>query len=154
MKKKCQECGVMFEIKWKRNPNKYCSKKCLYKVTSRTQRIVALTDNPMWKNGVAKKVQESRKNNGTYYFGENHPNWKRGYWFQQGYKVIENLIETNGKKVSEHRKIMQDYLGRKLLSNEVVHHKNENRSDNRIENLELLTSSEHSKLHWKIRKLN
>jgi hypothetical protein len=53
-----------------------------------------------------------------------------------------------GKSViDEHRKIMQDFLGRKLKRNEVVHHIDDDPRNNNLENLKLMTLEEHSRLH-------
>lgn len=56
------------------------------------------------------------------------------------------VITVNGKQVREHRHLMEMYLGRKLDRNEHIHHINGNSLDNRIENLQVLTNSEHQKL--------
>lgn len=60
------------------------------------------------------------------------------------------LITVNGKKVRAHRHIVEQYLGRKLLPCEHVHHKNKDPLDNRIENLEVICSREHMCLHKQI----
>lgn len=46
-----------------------------------------------------------------------------------------------------HRIVMENHLGRLLNSNEVVHHKDGNKFNNDISNLELLTVSEHTTMH-------
>lgn len=57
------------------------------------------------------------------------------------------LVLPGNIRISEHRYIMEQYLGRSLRTDEHVHHRNENGRDNRLENLELLTNVEHALRH-------
>lgn len=80
----------------------------------------------MWKiEGIV------RKGKYEYAIVRNHPSAsKRGY-------------------VLHHRILIENSTGRLLQPNEIVHHKNGNGRDNRLENLQLLTTTEHRSLHAK-----
>ncbi len=68
-----------------------------------------------------------------------------------GYLEVFLGVDTVGGNgyYSHHRYVVEQSIGRKLKSGEHVHHKNRNREDNRIENLEVLSSSEHMSRHGK-----
>lgn len=51
--------------------------------------------------------------------------------------------------IFEHRVMMEIELGRYLLPEEIVHHKNEVKHDNRIDNLVLMDRGEHTTIHHK-----
>jgi hypothetical protein len=55
---------------------------------------------------------------------------------------------SNSSYISYYRYLMEDKIGRKLGIDEVVHHINLNHADNRIENLRIMSRSEHGKLQY------
>lgn len=81
--------------------------------------------------------------------GDLHPNWRRGFTIStNGYKhVLTSDPDRTNRYEAEHRRVMAEVLGRPLTSDEVVHHINRNKTDNRPENLEVLSRQEHAALH-------
>jgi hypothetical protein len=57
-------------------------------------------------------------------------------------------IKVNGKKIDEHRYVWMQANG-PIPKGMVIHHKNEDTHDNRLENLEMMTLKEHTSLHFK-----
>lgn len=79
-------------------------------------------------------------------------NWKGGFAINsQGYKLIKVYTHPNRNKdnyIREHILVVEKYLGRYLKPHETVHHINENKLDNRSENLYLFPfPSAHDKYH-------
>ena len=72
-------------------------------------------------------------------------------WFNgEGYLVTYQPNNPNARKdgsILQHRAVMAEVLGRPLKEHEIVHHRNGIRTDNRPENLELLTRATHPTGH-------
>lgn len=81
----------------------------------------------------------SRECSKKLFSGKNSYHWKGGIHRMiskaHGYVVLD--LRDDGIRITEHRYVMEKYLGRPLRPFESVHHKNGIRTDNRIENLEL-----------------
>lgn len=61
--------------------------------------------------------------------------------------VPEHPSATENGYVLEHRIVMENHLGRLLKKEEVVHHKDGNRKNNHIDNLEVLSNNYHAAMH-------
>lgn len=82
-----------------------------------------------------------------YTLHKENPTWfkfKGGTIDEKGYRRIHI-----GRRVykREHILVVEKSLGRNLFPNEVIHHINGNKVDNRLENLQLLTKKIHDAWH-------
>jgi len=111
------------------------------------------------KKARAKQIftEETRAKMSKAQRGSKNYFWKGGrYQSIKGYILIwkPDHPKTNNKGyIYEHRLIMEKHIGRYLTKDEVVHHKNGIKNDNRIENLKLFSSnSEHIGEEFRIKR--
>lgn len=131
----CNRCGVYFykPNAWVRKvKNNYCSRKCY------------------GESRVGMKLSEAtKKKMSDRHRGELNHEWKGGrYVGKDGYVKVRDI--ESKKYIREHQLVMEKHIGRKLVKGEVVHHINQVKTDNRLENLRLMSISEHMKLHRRI----
>lgn len=78
-------------------------------------------------------------------------NWEISKIVKKGnylYAVVKNHPKASKfGYVLLHRIIMENHLQRELASDEIVHHKDENKFNNSIENLEVMLKKEHNRYH-------
>ena len=102
--------------------------------------------NPEKLKEIKKKIGEASK--GRIQGMEKHPSWKGGRYIdsRDGYVFVRKkdaIGMRNDGYIVEHRYIMEKFLKRPLTPLEEVHHKNGVKTDNRIENLELVVKKFH-----------
>lgn len=80
--------------------------------------------------------------------GDKNPNWKGGRWKDERGYIRIPTVPGSDAYVYEHRLIMERIIGRKLKKQEIVHHINGDKSDNKKRNLSLLPNEKsHRCLH-------
>ncbi len=84
-------------------------------------------------------------------------NWKGGTYICGGYvkvKVKSHPMADKRNYVLLHRLVMENYLGRYLREDEYIHHKDGNKLNNDISNLELVYPEQHAKEHYTERNID
>ena len=115
----CERCGTEFIGYPSHGKARFCSKSC-----------------------GAKSAQHNRQTPAQGK-GSQHYQWKGGRFLNKaGYVMVwmpdhPDLVGTKRKYVLEHRLVMEQHLGRCLAKDERVHHKDGNRQNNDLANLEL-----------------
>ena len=113
----CALCGVIF------TPGRKCSEAQFCTVLCQRRRQAWINSQRVW-------TAESRKKLGDT---------------QRASRPTRGYRKVGGRH--EHRSVAESMLGRSLMSNEIVHHRDGNKSNNSPDNLEIMTQSEHCKEH-------
>ena len=106
---------------------------------------------------INKQGKPARFKNGHNSKGKNNYSWNGGKRLDyRGYVLVYSPGHPHAHNnfVLEHRLIMEKILDRTLEDFELVHHINADRTDNRPENLKLMTNSEHISHHHKGKKVS
>jgi len=123
---------------------RYCSQKCM----GLSNKTAIIKSCPNCGKEFETTRAECCSNKCAYEYKIKTGSTKRsGFWYENGYKV---LYVEGDNHIMEHINNMEIHIGRKLEKNEVVHHINLDRLDNRIENLKLMARGEHASYHRKL----
>ena len=107
---------------------------------------------PQISGGLKGRIPWNRGTHGLMGLRSKHPSWKGGRRIDKnGYVRVYSPNHPRADKpgyVKEHRIVMEKHLNRYLTREEHIHHINGDKTDNRIDNLQIVSSSEHNKVHF------
>jgi len=141
--KSCVTCGKQF-LGQKHN-SKYCSMKCMGVDRSKQPIICKKCGKKFRAQGTKRKYCS----NACYYSVDRHTG-RQNEVIKKGYRLIYCPNHPNCDikgYYPEHRLIIENSIGRILFWEEIVHHINHNKLDNRIENLKIMNRGAHKWLH-------
>lgn len=141
----CAFCGkdvtrYPSQIKGKRAV--FCSRPCAAKYSRKDLNPEKYAEYRDFTNNAARFSELARKNNPTKMTPEVREklrNARLGAGEGKGYGKLYGKLE--------HRAVVEQALGRELRSDEVVHHKDGNKRNNTLDNLQVMTQAEHTRLH-------
>ena len=98
------------------------------------------------------ELPDGRGKHGKHRRASAHPRWnERPSLDSQGYVLLRvgksHPLASVAGYAREHDVVMVAAIGRALTKHEMVHHINGDKTDNRLDNLELMTRSEHTAIH-------
>jgi hypothetical protein len=145
-------CSEVFRQRARGGRRKYCSRRCRDRILKRQQRATGWVpshkrdsqprcavegcEKPKFSLDVCQMHYQRVKTHGEP--GSADSKRRPGEWRVSAEGYLYRFAD--GAKQLQHRVVLEQALGRALLPHETVHHKNGDRADNRIENLELWSS--------------
>lgn len=145
IKRTCEICRRIFHVHAryiKARPARFCSSYCRNTFFARI---------PIWTKCLSCKKPVKGQKSCSKKYCSLQCYWNRLRSLYASKKERGRYIYTktdDGRRIYVHRFLMEKKLGRKLSSKEIVHHKNGNRSDNRIANLGVISQNEHIREHF------
>ena len=143
----CEQCGKL--IQRRQRDSKYCSKECQYE-GMRIPRI-SRTCIHCKKPYTVKHQEKDSKYCSKKCYNEYLRAQSNEIILRSGHVAVRE--SGTSKYRPKHVVVMEAHLGRALYPNEIVHHINYDKQDNRIENLAVMTKEEHGFAHGTIRHM-
>ena len=139
----CPNCNIhlwkpLYRVK--QNDRVLC-RKCAAKISSKKKAAIMIqnTENKILEGKACSFIDKS---------GYKHIRVTRDYPY------LSDVHKRNGNfYMLEHRLVMSEYLSRSLESSEIIHHKDRNKLNNNLDNLEILSNSEHNETHHRELKI-